>query len=218
MVYKRNIPVVEQDMADSVADLNENFTQLASVFDANHYTFDDSSAANRGNHRQVTYVEQSSAEVDAIEPPIDSIAMYCKDSSGNPELFAKVNDGTLTQEFQVTKNAEMFMGLRPFAAVNFDVSGAIQGSDLGVASVTRNPAGRGNDVYRITFDSAQTDNDYFWSIHGFSSGSNPTVSQPYQTASYGDSVKTTSIDVQFKNQNGAGKTIVRAMVICWRFQ
>ncbi len=209
MTYNPDKPLPEDDLADSQGDLNTNFTQLNTQFAVNHVAFNDS-GADKGKHKFVTFVEQAADP----ESKGNEYLVYAKDDSGEPELFARPqSSGTA---YQITKDGSLFVGLLPVVAVNFNQTGVIQGSDLNVTSVSR-PGGTG--TYVVNFTSALPDNDYFWSVSGFDNSSNPVVGAVTKDNTYGDVVTTTSISVEFRNQNNSLISgLTRACVICWRFQ
>jgi hypothetical protein len=214
MAYDPAIPKPNDILSVSQADLQDNFTDLNTQFSVNHVAIDDP-GADKGKHKFITFVEQG----ESPESKVDQHLLYAKDDGGEPELFARPESNG--EEYQITKNGNIFIGLLPVVAVNFNQTGVVQGSALNVTAggVTRTDgAGR----YLITFTTplTGTTNDYFWSVSGFdSSTTNPVISQVTPTATYGDSVKLTSIDVKFVNQNGSSITgLTRACVICWRIQ
>lgn len=59
MVYNRNIPQPNERPSQTQPKLLENFGQLATVFDANHATYDDPTIADRGKHKFVTLQRQT---------------------------------------------------------------------------------------------------------------------------------------------------------------
>lgn len=210
MTYDPNQPVASDDMSESVTPLATNFTQLNTVFGNDHYAFDDTTAANRGRHQQVTFVEQG-AEPDA--PLTDELRMFAKDSGGQPEIFVKESSGT---SYQFTKAGSIYTGLLPFASVNFDTTLMTYGTTLGVTSVTSPASGK----YQINFTNTQSDNDYFWTVSGFNSGSNAVIGQPANSGVYSDVVNVDYIIVEFRNPGSSTRltNLTRMSVTCWRFQ
>lgn len=209
MTYNPRIPESRDDISVSQGELLTNFGQLNTQFAVNHVAFDDA-GADKGKHKFVTFVEQAADP----ETLADELIIYAKDDGGEPELF--VRPETDGDAFQLTKDGNVFCGMLPVVAVNFDAAGAIQGSDLNVASVSR-PGGTGR--YVINFTSALPNNDYFWSASGFYSGSSPVIAQVTNSGTYGSVVTTTTISIDFKDENDALiSTITRGCVVCWRFQ
>ena len=209
MTFNPDSPQPNDDLSVSQGDLLTNFTELNTQFAVNHVAFDDA-GADKGKHKFVTFVEQA----DDPESKGDEYLIYAKDDSGNPELYARPElNGS---SYQITKDGSIFTGLLPVVSVNFNAAAAVQGSALNVASIAR-PGGTGR--YVITFTNALPDNNYFWSASGFDSSSNPVIAQVTNTGTYSSVVKTTSISIDFKNQNNTLVTnLTRGCVICWRVQ
>lgn len=209
MTYNPNIPQPDDNLSVSQGDLLNNFTDLNTKFSINHVSLTDTTS-DTGKHKYVSFVEQASNPETVANEQI----LFTKDSSGKPELFARAESNG--SAYQLTKGGYINVGLLPVVAVNFSQTGAIQGSALNVSSVTRvDSAGR----YRVNFSSALPDNNYFWSVSGFDNSTNPVISQVTNTSTYGDKIKTTSIEVNFVNQNNTSITgLTRACVICWRVQ
>ena len=213
MTFNPDIPKPNDDLAVSQGDLLTNFGQLNTQFAVNHVPFNDS-GSDKGKHKWVSFVEQA----DDPESLANEYLAYSKDDSGDTELYLRPeSNGTV---FQATKDGNIYLGLIPFAAVNFD-SALTMHSSYGVTSVTQ-PAGAGR--YRVNFTAAAKaslggSNDYFWSVSGFDNSSNPVISQVSNTSNYATVVTTDYIQFDFKNQNNSLVTgLTRASVICWRFQ
>ncbi len=208
-MFNPDIPQSQDDLSVSQGDLLTNFTQLNTQFSVNHVAFNDA-GADKGKHKFVTFVEQ-------LQDPAskgNEYIIYSKDSNGEPELFARPESNA--DAYQITKEGNLFLGLLPVVAVNFNRTGVIQGSSLNVASIAR-PGNTGR--YVITYTNALPDNNYFWSASGFDNSTNPIISQVTNNATYSNVVKTTSISIDFKNQNNAlTSNLTRACVVCWRFQ
>jgi len=209
MAYEPDIPQPKDQLSISQADLLGNFQGLNTQFSVNHVALDDTSG-DAGKHKFVTFVQQANVP----ETKADEYIIFSQDQAGTPELYARPESNGTT--YQLTKGGSLYTGLLPVVAVNFNQTAVIQGTALNVASVTR-PGGTGR--YLITFTNALPDNNYFWDVSGFDNSSNPVISQVTNTATYGDVVKTTSIQVDFKNQNNSLTTgLTRACVVCWRVQ
>ena len=209
MPFDPDKPQPQDDISVSQADLLENFTELNTQFSVNHVGFDDTTG-DAGKHKFVTFVQQA----DTPETKADEQVVYAKDSDGTPELFARPeSNGT---EYQLTKSGNINTGLIPMVAVNFNQTGAIQGTALNVASIAR-PGAAG--TYVVTFTSALPSANYFWSVSGFDNSNNPVVGQVLNASDYTTVVKTTEISLSFLNQNGTSITgLTRACLICWRVQ
>lgn len=214
MTYDPEVPQPDDDMSDSQADLLTNNQDLATVFAVNHVALDDASA-DKGKHKYVTYVQQS----DDPETAANEYAVYSKDDGGDTELFARPeNNGTA---FQLTRDGSLYLGIIPFAAVNFSIGPITLQNAFGVQSVTQ-PGSAGR--YRVNFTAAATallngSNDYLWSVSGFANSTDPVIAQVTNTTAYNTVVTDTYIQFDFKNQsNSLVGTLTRASVICWRFQ
>jgi hypothetical protein len=209
MVYDPDIPQPKDDLSVSQGELLANFQGLNTQFSVNHVALDDTTA-DVGKHKFVTFVQQSSVP----ETKGDEYLIFSQDQAGTPELYARPeSNGTA---YQLTKGGSIYTGLLPVVAVNFNAAGTVQGTALNVASIAR-PGGTGR--YVITFTNALPDNNYFWDVSGFDNSNNPVISQVTNTATYGSVVTTTSISVDFKNQNNTLITaLTRACVVCWRVQ
>jgi len=102
MSYNPNIPQPTDFVSISQNDILNNFTQINTTFDEDHYTFD--AAANNGKHKSVTLPEGAAIGTDPGE-----IALYSKDDGTRPALYLRQeNDGT---EIQMS-------GISPSAATN----------------------------------------------------------------------------------------------------
>lgn len=177
--------------------------QLDEQFGVDHVAFSDTSV-NKGKHNKVTFVQQP----DDPETIADEYCLFTKDSDGQPEIFARAAENATA--FQVTKEGSLYLGALPFAVVNFDNAGAIQGTALNVSSVTKLSEGQ----YTINFTTASPDNNFFFSMNcqtadGAAVG---MVTDPYST-----SVTTTSFRTVWIRGSGLA-TIARAVVMIWRFQ
>jgi hypothetical protein len=206
MTYDPAIPQSDDIVSTSQPELLENFTQLNTVFGVNHVAFNDATA-NKGKHKWVALVEQATSPVSQD----NEYLIYSKDLSGEAEIYAKPqNNGT---EFLLTKQGSLYTGLKPFAAVNFNSGGAIQGTALGVTSVDS----LGSGIYRVNFP-AQPDNNYFWSVSGFQNSSAPVISQLDNSVAYATAATTTTLRVRFFQTDSSAISPERAVVIIWRFQ
>jgi hypothetical protein len=210
MTFDPTIPQPRDILSDSQSDLLTNFGQLNTQFAVNHVAFNDGSS-DKGKHKFITFVEQA----DDPESQADEHLLYTKDDSGDTEIYGRPeSNGTA---FQMTKDGALYLGMLPFAAVNFDSLGAIQGTALNVSSVSVPTPGSARFI--VNFTNNAPDTNYFWSCSGFDNSSNPVIGQPTNSATYSDIVKVGSLQVDFKNQNNTLVTgLTRACVIVWRFQ
>ena len=211
-MFDPSIPQPKDPLSVSQGDLLTNFTQLNTQFGVNHVAFDDA-GANKGKHAFATFVEQAQDP----ESKSDEYLVYSKDDSGDTELYARPEANATA--YQITKDGSLYTGLKPIVAVNFsNVSTYIQGSSLGVASITNPSTG----TFQINFTAAVTaelaDANYYWSVSGFTSTNIPCIAQVQDSVTYGDVVNTSRIIFDFKNAANTGIAITRACAICWRFQ
>lgn len=94
MTYDPNIPQASDLISQSQSQIQTNFSQADSIFDQDHFTFDDATVADRGKHRQSTYVELGADPTTAA----DEIALYSKDTSGSTRLYLRQESaGTVVQ-------------------------------------------------------------------------------------------------------------------------
>lgn len=204
MTFDPAIPQPNDRLSESQQDLLENFQQLNTVFGVNHVAFNDNSS-NKGKHKFVTYIEQASDPTGSDQ----QMTVFAKDQGGDTELYAV----TPTTTFQMTKDGSLYTGLIPFAAVNFNSTGVIQGTALNVSSVSL-----ASNTYTINFTNAAVDNNYFFDIQAMANNSLPVLGQVLNGSNYNSSASTTSLKVNFRDGGGNFVTIVRASVIVWRFQ
>ena len=214
MVYNPDIPQAQTDLSVSQGDLLENFSQLNTQFGINHVEFNDT-GGDAGKHKLVTFIEQSSDPATKSNEAI----IFAKDDSGDTELFIRPENNAAP--YQMTKDGLVYLGITPFASVNFDRNNPyIQGTSPGVASVAMPTPG----VFRVNFTAAVTallagSNDYFWSVSGFDNSTNPVISQVSNNFNYNSVVTDTFIQFSFVNQNNSPVTaLTRACAVFWRFQ
>lgn len=82
MTFNPNIPAANDLINQSQQQLQTNFAQSNTIFNVDHVTFDDATAADRGKHRQITFIEISDPATTG-----DEVALYAKDVSGATRLF-----------------------------------------------------------------------------------------------------------------------------------
>lgn len=212
MTFDPKIPDAKDKLSKSQADLLANFGQLNTQFAVNHVAFD--ASTDNGKHKTATFINQAAAPATLA----DEYAVFAQDDGGDSELYARPQLNA--PSYQVTKDGNLFLGLLPVVAVNFDLAGTIQGSALNVSAGNVTIPGSAGS-YLITFDTnIAGGNDYFWNVSGFrASGAGPCYSQVKADNTYGNSVKIGSIAVDFMDSGGnLVSDLVRASVVCWRFQ
>lgn len=96
MTYDPTVPGAAQRISDTQAPIQTNFSESNTIFNEDHYTFNDPSGAPpppglRGFHRKVTLVEQ------AVAPSAfaDIGTVYTADNGGRTDLFYRYDTGTL---------------------------------------------------------------------------------------------------------------------------
>jgi len=216
MTYDPAIPAPADLMSVSQGDLLENFSELNTQFGVNHVEFNDS-GADKGKHKFCSFVEQS----DDPSAKSDECIIYSKeDDSGDTELFIQPEAGA-GDPFQITKDASLFLGLIPLAAVNFEFDGTAKGNVLNV-TLTAGKIDQPNPAkasYIITFTNPSPDANYFWSVSGFDSSNNPVIAQVTNDATYSNVVTPSTIQIDFKNQNNTVLgSMTGACAVCWRIQ
>jgi len=214
MTFDPAIPQPTDVLSDSQSDLLTNFGQLNTQFSVNHVAFDDGSS-DKGKHKFVTFVEQAAAPTTIG----DEYALYAMDDSGEPEIFAQPEAST--SGFQITKDGALYLRLKPIVAVNFNNAGVPQGSYLGLDTgtpITVVASGRYKLNFSADVQAQLADNNYFWHVAGFTSGSLPCIAQVTNDATYGNVVKTDLIQIDFKDSNNNLTSITRGCAICWRYQ
>lgn len=132
MTYNPNIPQAADIISQSQAQLQTNFAQADLIFDVDHVTFDNATAADRGKHRKSTYIEQT---VDPVTAG-NELVLYSKDASGRTELFYRRETNGQVGELTIFKAWGVFNG-----------STAVIGDSFNIASVVRNAQGN----YTVNF-------------------------------------------------------------------
>lgn len=95
MTFNAAIPGPNDIISQSQAQVQTNFSQIDTVFDINHVTFDNASVADRGKHRRVNFIRVGAPGSSANEAVI-----YQKLAGGSSNLFMQ-RDGIAT-EIQLT--------------------------------------------------------------------------------------------------------------------
>lgn len=208
MTFSTNVPNAGQSPGVFPAQNNTNFTRLQTIITADH-VFNDTAAANDGYHEQVTLVNRT-------DP-----------AGANPIFYSKLVSATSTPYFWDGAFARpLAYGGFPqiLASVNFNgtvtgvpnIAQTIRGTAFNVASVTR--VGTSTGRYLITFTNALPDTNYIVQVTGMrnTSGdvSNGCVAG---SATYGDSVKVGSINVDFFGSSTSEQNVLMGNVIVWRY-
>lgn len=190
MVYKNNIPQLNDFISQSQVDMVGNFESinrswgLPNTEDENigdHISLDNPNVANYGKHKKVTFVEQESAPSTGV----NEIGLYTKDNSGRPEIFyRRESDGA---ESQLTDRGNITVGGMVLGAwVMFDFNAKVIEKitkdennkkikvpyKYNISSVTVNQQNIGGTFrnvadYTITFETAMPDNNYCWVVGNY---------------------------------------------------
>lgn len=97
--YDPLIPQANDLISQSQADILNNFTQLNTIFNNDHWTWDSSISANRGYHRQISFPTALGSD-----PSLSGRAGYiflkndANDASARPQVYYK----NITETLQVT--------------------------------------------------------------------------------------------------------------------
>lgn len=227
MVYKPNVPQSTDIIAKSQRDFLGNNDTLYNVWGkppegssnvGDHVPLDESDENLRGKHKRTTHPEQSSDPTTAA----NEASFYSKEQNSVSELFYYRNGDAagnqLTDTGQLTEG-----GLTLRAFVLFDFQGNIievnrvdgDGDvskvpvSFNVTDVTPNqPLVNGVNAladWDINFTNALPTANYIWSLQSFNDNLFSTVSslavqvQPYNSATYSDTVQTTRFRVVGQN-------------------
>lgn len=99
MTYDPTVPGATQRISDTQSPIQTNFDEANTIFDEDHYTYNDSSGAPpppglRGFHRKTTFNDQAGDPT----PQTDTYILYSKaDSGGDVELFGIDTNSNVTQ-------------------------------------------------------------------------------------------------------------------------
>ena len=83
MTFNPSIPQANDIISSSQPQILTNFTQLNTLFGIDHIEYDNATAANRGKHNKITFIQQAADPA----PPAGEIALYTKNVGGTPRLF-----------------------------------------------------------------------------------------------------------------------------------
>jgi len=151
MAYLNTIPVADDLLSLSQAQILENFAQLETQFSVDHDSLLPAGAT--GSHVQVTLPEFAVAADPT--PGADEGMVYTKDSGTQPELYYR--EESAGDIVQLTEAGYTNTFVKAF--VYFNGAGVVQGTGWNVDAVTgvvRNGVGD----YTITFDTALSDANY----------------------------------------------------------
>lgn len=108
MTYNPNIPQSADRPSDSQAQLLANFTQLNTIFDAEHVTFN--ATTDNGEHKKITMNAPLGADPGLADP---KASVYTKTVAGDSELFYEKYDNVATANLvQQMTNLTVTNGVR----------------------------------------------------------------------------------------------------------
>ena len=204
MTFDASIPLSTDSPALFPSQSQGNFSVLNTIIAKDHQ-FNNTPAGgdNSGYHNVVHMIPQSTPGVLAGHGQL-----YSKLVSGVAQLHYENSAGT---EYQLTPKSTANI----VAAVNFNgIGGAsIRGTALNVASVTRT----GTGSYTITFSSALSNNNYIVQITGMRDGTNDISNgQVAGNSTYGNSVATTFVKVQFNGGSSGLNDVLMGNVVIYQ--
>lgn len=191
MTYDPTIPAANDLISNSQGDIQTNFTQLNTLYDRDHFTWNDATAANRGYHRKVTY--RSVIANPGFATPIAST--YTKTVSGKSQLFLQ-NGAAASDVYQITSERTTYIptvvqsggGAITFGGLTTNAAYWQFGKSIYVyAAITWNSSNFTGNI-RISLPTTPTATSY-----GFASSSSGAASiAPFTTAAYVIPANTTS--------------------------
>jgi len=246
MVFKANIPQPTDIISQSQLDISSNYQAAYEIYGkpnteneniGDHVALNDSNEDDRGAHKKLTLNEQSSDPSTLV----NEMGLYSKETNGKSEIYYRQeSDGDVSQ---ITDNGGISVGglvLRAYVA--FDFQGKIieverldsEGDKIkvpvsyNVTNVTPNQAlVQGKNIkadWNINFTDNLPTDDYFWVLQSFNDPlfsilSNKVVqAQPYNSATYSDTVTTSHFRAVGINIGTSSQTITPAAPVLGRLQ
>lgn len=99
--YDPLIPAANDNLSDSQGDIQNNFTQLNTIFDSDHFKYNYATSANRGNHRRVRFPEPTNVRATDTG---SSGKLYAVNSAGITNNLTELFYGNATWATQITSN------------------------------------------------------------------------------------------------------------------
>ncbi len=143
--YNKNIPRSTDDPSQSQPIIQNNFDQLNTVFGNEHVEFDNSTPGDRGKHKMVTFVDNTTDP--GLAYPNSQIYTKSYGVSPNENQVGFID---VTHE----DNTNQIVPIHPVAFVRF-TSGRVISQQFNVSSIT----GAGNS-YQINFTKALPNANY----------------------------------------------------------
>lgn len=189
MTFNANVPNASQSPGLFPAQANTNFSRLRTIINRDH-VFNNTTDATDGIHKQVTMRSRSTPS---------SLP------AGNGILYSQTFDGANEVFWYNGITNRKVSGPAIFAAVNFNGTGApgVQTirSSYTVLNVTKTAVGI--DTYIVNFKVALPNTDYIVQITGMRNAANRVCYGCVRgTATYGNSVKVQSIEIDFTDDSG----------------
>jgi len=235
MSYNPGIPKAKDILADSQGDMLTNFGQLNTIYGTagDHVAFD--AAAGAGKHKKTTFLSQGNdPTTDAPDTQENELALFALEDGTDTELYLRKESNGDVNQF--TKDGELFLGVHPVFAIN--ISDLTPDANIGAgtynftvnnsfnfdtSNTKRLTASKCH--YRFFFTNGVVDasgnptNKYMFTANGFLNSSNPVIGKVPNTATYGNEVNTSYIDIEFVNQsNTKVGSLTGAVIMCWRVQ
>lgn len=201
MSFNASVPLNSDSPSIFPAQNQTNMTRLQTIVGADHQ-FNLTAAADDGYHNLIHLTQQA---------PSGALAalgrLYGKSSSGRVHQFYMDSAGT---EYQITPT----MPIR--AAVNFDGTGGVGAqsirSQYNVSSVSKTADG----TYTINFTTAMPDANYMVFALGMRNTSSfpaTAIPQVLGDPTYGSSVTTASVKIQFVSDSGNLRNVLMGNVV-----
>lgn len=204
MTYDASIPLAGDSPALFPAQSQQNYQVLQTIIGKDHqFNLTPAGGDNSGYHNIVHMIPQSIPALVA-----GNGQLYVRLTGGLIQLFYMDDAGT---EYQITpKSATNIV-----AAVNFNgIGGAsIRGTALNVSSVTRTGEGK----YTVNFTTPLSSNNYIVQLTGMRDATDDISNgQVAGNATYGNSVSTSSLKIQFNGGTSSLRDVLMGNVIVYQ--
>ncbi len=205
MTYNVNTPNAAQSPGLFPPQNNANFTRLKTIIGTDHL-FNDAGPTADGFHKQATLIARAK--------PSGSLP-----TGTNGILYAFVDAFSRNQLGFYNGNANFQITPGIIAAVNFDGTGTVSTnqtirSQLNVTSVFKNATGD----YTVTFTTPIANNNYIVQLTGMRATAGGICGgQVKGDPTYGNSVSTTSIKIQFNGGSSSLNDVLMGNLIVVRY-
>lgn len=121
MTYNPNIPLGTDNISVDRASMQVNFDQANTLFDNDHYAFDDATSANRGYHRQIFFPAALGADpslggfLGVLYPKVDTndtsnrMQIYFKNATGVQQVTSRFQTASASGYIQLPGTQGLFM-------------------------------------------------------------------------------------------------------------